>query len=262
MGNAVKFTRTGGVTVRTHYERANEENGTLTIEVEDTGIGMTADQIAVVFERFTQADSSITRRFGGSGLGLSIVKGLVDAMGGDIRVKSTVGSGSCFTVTLPMQMRAGESPDAAASGIFRTGTGISRRALRVLVAEDNVLSADTLKLLLDRTGIAVSIARDGEEALKFFEPGRFDLIFMDIQMPALDGEAALRVIRQLEQNLNAKAALVVACTAFVDPDRTARYRELGFDDVLPKPVDADELYRLVAVAEGRLNEPENWQVAN
>jgi CheY-like chemotaxis protein len=116
-------------------------------------------------------------------------------------------------------------------------------------------------LLLDRTGITVSIARDGEEALKVFEPGRFDLIFMDIQMPALDGEAALAVIRQLEETSKARPALVVACTAFVDPDRTARYRELGFDDVLPKPVDADDLYRLVAAAEIRLNEPETWQIA-
>jgi len=125
----------------------------------------------------------------------------------------------------------------------------------VLVAEDNVLNADTLRILLDRNGIAVTVARDGEEALGLFEPGRYDLILMDIQMPVLDGEAALKVIRQLERTSQARSAFIVACTAYVDPDRIERYRQLGFDDILAKPINADELRRLASLAEVLAIEP-------
>jgi CheY-like chemotaxis protein len=231
----------------------------LHLSVTDTGIGISDDQIAMIFDRFTQADSSITRKFGGSGLGLSIVKGLVDAMTGRIDVVSEVSVGSCFNVHIPVQ-RVASGPQAEATAGRQARRPVAARPVRVLVAEDNVLNADTLRLLLDRRGVVASIARNGEEALKLFQPGHFDLVLMDIQMPVLDGESALKGIRKLEAALGRTNTVVIACTAYVDPDSRARYQRLGFDHVVAKPIDVKEIDGLVGLAakriEGRSDQPD------
>ncbi len=247
VGNAVKFTRKGRVDVRATCSMHEGEGCTLVVSVADTGIGISKDLLETIFDRFTQADSSITRKFGGSGLGLSIVKGLVSAMGGRIEVTSEPGQGSRFTVSIPVQLSVGE---VARIGQASTGVrvGMPHRPVRVLVAEDNVLNADTLRLLLDRKGVVVTLAHNGEEALKLFEPGRFDLVLMDIQMPVLDGESALKVLRKFEAASGRMTAIVAACTAYVDEERAARYRQIGFDHVLPKPIDPDEIDLLIGVA--------------
>lgn len=220
VGNAVKFTSKGRIDVRAACETSESGGKILVLSVEDTGIGIGKDQLAIIFDRFTQADSSITRKFGGSGLGLSIVKGLVTTMGGWTDVVSEKGKGSCFTVRIPVQTSPLE-PVADVDARFTLARSIAPRPVRVLVVEDNVLNADTLRLILDRKGVAASIARNGEEALKLFEPGHFDLVFMDIQMPVLDGESAVKVLRKLEAASGPDAAIVVACTAHVDPDHHA-----------------------------------------
>ncbi len=251
IGNAVKFTKKGRVDVHAACVPQGVAGRMLIISVADTGIGMNKEQLAVVFDRFTQADSSITRQFGGSGLGLSIVNGLVHAMGGQIAVQSEPGRGSCFTVRIPTQLPSPATLQEA-SNKPAPGNGIVPRPVRVLVADDNALNANTLRLLLDRQHVVVSVATNGEEVLKWFEPGRFDLIFMDIQMPVLDGESALKVIRKLETDSGSVGAVAVACTAHVDPDRQARYLQLGFDRVLPKPVDPEAIADLLSLVSTRI----------
>lgn len=249
VGNAVKFTPAGRVSVRARYEENDRDVGLLRLDVEDSGIGMSTAQRAIIFERFAQADSSITRRFGGTGLGLSIVKGLVDAMSGVIAVQSELGSGSHFTVKLPLQAYA-EPP----TGMERTAaigpSNVSQRELRALVVEGGGLHADAIRTLLNRVGVAVIAVRDGKEALGLYQPGRFDLVFLGAHMPVCDCEAALKVIRSLEHAAGARHALVFVCAEL---DGAEHYRNLGFDSVLVPPVDMEELRRLMSVAQARID---------
>lgn len=237
VSNAIKFTEKGSVHVAAAYRR-HPEGGVLEIDVRDTGIGMSADQLELIFDRFSQADSSITRRFGGSGLGLAIVKGLIDAMGGEILVSSQLGHGSTFSLKLPMTERV----PVAAVVLPETAPSIDRsRDLRVLVVEDNDPSAKVLQLLLEQEGVALTLARNGEEAIAAFEPGAYDLILMDIQMPLLDGESAMKVMRRLEMDGTGWPSRIVACTAFARSDKNAHYLRTGFNHVLEKPVDPEKL---------------------
>lgn len=249
LSNAMKFTPKGRVHVNVSFEGRGQGSGVLVLDVADTGIGISRDQLVIIFDRFTQADSSITRRFGGSGLGLSIVSGIVEAMNGEISVKSEPDKGSCFTVRIPVPVswdgRARETQT-------RQKSEAGRPPLRVLIADGNILNAGMLGLLLDRSAVAVSVARNNEEILKLFVPGQCELVFMDVQMPVFDGETAVKVLRRLEAETPGARAVVVACVDHLDEASRARYHKMGFDHAIRKAPEASEIDQLMRLAEMRI----------
>ena len=234
LNNAVKFTSQGSV--RVDAEIAEGPGGPVfRLEVRDSGIGMSPAEMDRIFERFSQADSSIRRRFGGTGLGLAISKSLVELMGGQIGVESAPGEGSTFRVSVPLG-----APDAAdqrppmAAPAAAAGTG------RVLVVDDHPMNRELCKLLLEMEGYEVAMAEDGDDAVRMAGERDFDVILMDIRMPRMDGLTATRAIRALDGRRG--RIPIIAVTAEALPEQVARFREAGMIDHIPKPIAQTELY--------------------
>ncbi len=235
--NAVKFTLEGSVSIAATLEEETSSDVLVNFSVTDTGIGVSAEKQRAIFEPFQQADGSTTRRFGGTGLGLAICERLVDLMGGHIGIESephrgsrfyfTVRLGRCMDILLPNPPLA----DCAARA-YRSGL--------VLVVEDNPVSQRVLASLLEKRGCRVRTAHNGRLALESFERERFDLVFMDIQMPELDGLAATRAIREHERN-NGCHTPVIMLTASALADERERCMIAGADGFLTKPLQPDQL---------------------
>ncbi|MFM7345516.1 MAG: PAS-domain containing protein [Tagaea sp.] len=244
VSNAVKFTAEGRVRVRIKAEpRAGDGEGfMLSLEVEDSGIGIAPESVPKLFDRFTQADGSISRRFGGTGLGLAIVKRLLDLMGGSIEVSSRPGEGSRFVVRLPMA--PGKRPAHVAAPLLPAPA----RALKLLVAEDNAINRMVVEHLLRELGHAADFAHDGAEAVTKARTGDYDAILMDVQMPDTDGIRATKLIRALD---GARGRVpIVALTANAMAGDRERYLEAGMDDYVSKPIDAYELAAALARVAG------------
>ena len=233
--NAIKFTDKGSVTVRVRHEPAD---GRLSFEVIDTGIGMTEEQLARLFQPFTQADPSTTRKYGGSGLGLFLSKQLAERMGGSIAVESAPGAGSRFTLSVPTGSLDGVAfvHDVASwvqSASAADATAQARRLRgRVLLAEDNVDNQRLIALHFQRLGAELVIAANGEEALARALAEPFDLVLMDMQMPVLDGIEATRRLRA-----QGYRRPIVALTANAMQEDIRRCEEAGCDGFLSKPID-------------------------
>ncbi len=241
LGNALKFTERGWVALRVGETSSADGRQRLRIEVEDSGIGIPAESLASLFSSFTQADRSTTRRYGGTGLGLSISKRIVELMGGEIGVESVEGRGSTFWVTLDLE-RAEAPPSSqaptTASGVTDPG---ERGALHVLVVEDVAVNQKIAKKMLEKSGVEVDIAANGEEALECARRRRYDLIFMDCHMPVMDGYQATRGLRELEAEQSRPRTPIVALTADVIEEDKRRCYDSGMDDVLHKPYKWKEL---------------------
>ncbi|SHE86236.1 ATP-binding protein [Lactonifactor longoviformis] len=234
LGNAVKFTpEKGSITLRAAQEEPRDGFALYTFEVCDTGIGMSPEFVARMFEPFSQEDSGSRTQYKGTGLGLSIVKSLVEKLQGDIQVDSTPGKGSCFSValtlavSLPVQAQEenGEPP--------AQGTG-----MRVLLAEDNELNRMIASDILEELGVTVNTAADGQQAVERFAAspeGQYHLIFMDLRMPVMDGLTAARTIRSLPRS-DANIP-IVAMTADAFAEDVERTRAAGMNDHLAKPLD-------------------------
>ena len=236
VGNAVKFTESGSVTLSVC---AHDQPDILHFTVVDTGIGMTTDQMAKVFEPFSQADASTNRRFGGTGLGTTISRQIVRLMGGDIWVESEFGHGSVFhfTARLPKASVAGPSLHAKCSAEERYA---SPRAFRVLLAEDLETNASSVMLRLGEQGHVIEWVRNGRQCVVACQRGGHDLILMDIMMPEMDGVDATQEIRKLERE-GQRRIPIIALTASVLRESTERYLGAGIDCVRAKPVDFNAL---------------------
>jgi PAS domain S-box-containing protein len=248
IGNALKFTDHGGVIVHVSLEDEgrSESARCLRFEVIDTGIGIPADVLPNLFRRFTQADGSTTRRFGGAGLGLAISRELVTVMGGRIGARSDDGKGSVFWFTVPCQMGGGMSGPWAEARSPSNGV-IARsapRALRVLVAEDNEINRDIVVTMLERTGHQVVAVDDGAQAVLAVETQRFDLVLMDVQMPVMDGVAATRRIRTMPGE--AARVPIVALTGNAMSGHQAEYLDAGMNACLSKPIVTADLFTLLS----------------
>jgi signal transduction histidine kinase/CheY-like chemotaxis protein/NO-binding membrane sensor protein with MHYT domain len=237
VSNAVKFTDRGRVGIE-----ALVGDGVLLVRVSDTGPGVALEFQDQVFEAFTQADASTTRRYGGSGLGLSICRALARLMGGDITLESVAGLGSTFTVRLPLE-RAPESTSPAAQAPRAAPQPLT--GLRLLAAEDNEMNQLVLRTLLEPFGVAPHIVANGEQALAAWETGGWQVILMDVQMPLMDGPTATRLIREREVELGLPRTPIVALTANAMSHHAEEYLACGMDVVVAKPLNIAELIRAI-----------------
>ena len=242
LGNALKFTSHGSVTLEvTRVASKSESHGAnLRFRVRDTGIGIPREQQETIFEAFGQADSSVTRRFGGSGLGLTICHQLVQLMGGRIWVESTPGAGSTFQFTCAVGVAAPESLAERKADLAE-----EPHALRILLAEDNTVNQKVATAILGRHGHHVTVVSNGVEAVEAWEVGEFDVILTDNQMPKMGGMEAVRRIRQREAATNRRRTPVVVLSASAMIGDRERYLSAGMDEFLAKPFCAAELYSVL-----------------
>ena len=247
LGNALKFTSQGGVELRMDYA-----DGCLVLEVQDTGIGIAAEQLEHIFDPFAQADASTTRQFGGTGLGTTISRQLAQAMGGSIRVCSKVGVGSTFTVTLPLHEGKLCATVAAAAAAAAAAEATPNQSLpplpplpplRILLVDDVPTNIELLQIHLAAGLHQVTVACDGQEAVQAFCEGHFDLVLMDLQMPAMDGLEATRRIRAFEQTYQRKAVLVIALSASVLEQDRHDAHAAGMDGFASKPLEPASLFQ-------------------
>jgi signal transduction histidine kinase/ActR/RegA family two-component response regulator len=245
VGNAVKFTATGRVDVRVLALDPLEGKCQVRFEVQDTGIGISAEQLGSLFKAFNQADASTTRNFGGTGLGLVITRDLVQLMGGSIKVQSTLGQGSCFCVDIPFDPAQPDTQASIAQGNQmpeQAATSLQHLAGRkVLVAEDNRVNLLVLSGMLEPYGFALQMTQDGREALDALEAQHFDLALLDCQMPRMDGYEAVKRWRASEAERRAVRMPIVAITANAMTSDIEHCLAVGFDDHLAKPFSAAEL---------------------
>jgi PAS domain S-box-containing protein len=247
VSNAVKFTERGHVTLGCEWSRYGDLVS-LSFTVQDTGIGIPPERLDAVFESFSQADGSTHRKYGGTGLGLTISRRLVELMGGEIMVSSEVGKGTTFTVGLDLQIAPTwsdveeETPRALAAEL--------PRGLRVLLAEDNAVNVQVARRLLERCGCKVEVAENGLRAIALASTGAFDLILMDVQMPICDGLEAARTIRLAEASEGRPPIPIYALTANAMREDRTECLAAGMDGFLAKPIRPAELEKALAEAVG------------
>ncbi len=243
LGNAIKFTQTGSVSLKVERDNQSAVPSALRFTVTDTGIGIPEDNLGRIFERFTQADSSTTRRFGGSGLGLTISKRLVELMGGDISVSSIMDTGSSFAFSVPFEIWAGANrPILAAAGPTLHD---NLPALQILLVEDNADNCIITGAYLEDTPYRLDIAVNGEIACKMFKAGFYDLVLMDRQMPVMDGLAATRAIRAWEKENDRAATPIIALTASALKGDREMCLAAGCTTFLTKPIKQDVLLQAI-----------------
>ena len=256
VGNAVKFTEHGYVFVEVELKEIDDNGCRLQFVVRDTGIGINDELRGKLFTPFQQADSSSTRKYGGTGLGLVISKSITEAMGGEITFESTEGKGSVFSLTLPFATVKNIADDwiqpdySLFSGKkimvvddHSTNREIVKNNLRILLVEDNEVNRKFFVLLLKGRGLDCDVATNGLEAIAAWQKNHYDLIFMDCQMPVMDGYEATRKIRELEAGR--KHTPIVAMTAFAMKGDAEKCLAAGMDEYLSKPVDVEKLMKLI-----------------
>jgi CheY-like chemotaxis protein len=259
IGNAIKFTSRGGITIKAETIKESHNKLTLRFSVHDTGIGIAPAKQAAVFSAFTQADSSTARQFGGTGLGLTISKQLVELMGGVLKLESKKEQGCEFHFTI--EVTRGEEEAFQLADTVTAQSNFTN--LHILLVEDNKINQDLAKIILERDGQKVTVADNGLKALQHLSHDIFDIILMDMQMPEMDGITATNIIRNCENgqisiqelpreieeslktNLQGKHIPVIAMTANVLERERKKCKEAGMDAFLSKPFVPEDLYKVL-----------------
>jgi len=243
LSNALKFCDAGEVSLS--IDRTAEG---VAFVVRDTGVGIAADELPKLFQKFSQVDASSTRRFGGTGLGLAICRELAQMMHGEIAVGSALGKGSTFRFVLPLERIGDADPFAAHAASPARAAAIeaaAARALRILAAEDNATNRSVLQALLAPTGAELTLVANGQEAVEAWRSGRFDLVLVDIEMPVMNGETACRLIRADEASRDLPLTPIVALSANAMSHQIEAYLAAGMTAHVAKPIDAAQLYRTI-----------------
>ncbi|BAH75335.1 ATP-binding protein [Solidesulfovibrio magneticus] len=247
VGNAVKFTEKGKIRIDASLlpllPSSKSSAIRVLITVHDTGVGIPEEYIKDIFEPFVQADGSYTRRFQGAGLGLSIVRRLVNLLGGDIAIDSTLGEGTTVYLSLPLKIPVAKQNllELKANPVITP----SLSSLRILIAEDDTVSSLTCKRMLEKTGSSVTSVKDGKEALQLLCEKVFDLILMDIQMPVMDGVDATRAIREGRAGEDKASIPIIAMTAYAMTGDKEKFLEAGMNDYISKPVEMETLKEVI-----------------
>jgi signal transduction histidine kinase/CheY-like chemotaxis protein len=258
LSNAIKFTKTGRISLHVKFIVSTS---TLQIEVIDTGEGIASDKQALIFEYFRQADSSITRNFGGTGLGLFITKSMVELMGGVVELESNLGEGSKFCVTIVCQKYEGESDSILNRDIIAPKPLVIPLLVgNILLVEDTEVNQQLITFNLEQTGAQVDLAVNGLEGLQKALEVQYDLVLMDIQMPVMDGKEAMKSLLQL-----GVSTPVYALTANVMPSDIHEYAAIGFTGALSKPLELEKLFSILSqhlsVCDGKdYHEPQGTQL--
>jgi signal transduction histidine kinase/AmiR/NasT family two-component response regulator len=241
LSNAVKFTERGLVRLSVRPERDR-----YLFTVSDTGVGFDAAQRETIFRRFQQADNTITRRFGGTGLGLAISAELASLMGGELDCFSVPGRGSRFWLTLALPAAAAPATAPEAEPAATAAPADDDPPLRVLLADDHPVNRRVVELILQAADVRLVQVEDGAAAVEAFEPGGFDLVLMDMQMPVMDGLSATRAIRERERDAGASPVRLVMLTANAGREHVEASAQAGADAHMTKPITADALLGVVA----------------
>lgn len=252
IGNAVKFTQHGEVSVTVERDAASTRAGALLFAVRDTGIGVAPEKLEAIFSPFTQADSSTTRKYGGSGLGLSIVQRLVTLMGGEVSAQSELRKGSTFSFTAKFDVQSGPRL-AAPPSVSHAANGkvspqierIDTRPLKILLADDSPDNRALIRAYLKKTPYQLDEVEDGREAVSKFQEKPYDLVLMDIQMPVMDGYEAVKSIRRMESTQHATRTPIIALTASAFEEAIIKARRAGCDAHVAKPVKKATLLKAI-----------------
>ncbi len=247
--NAMKYTEPGGMICLTMEESDIAVNGYAKFQfvVKDDGIGISEEFQASLFEPFKRENNTTASGVSGTGLGLTVVKGLVDIMGGEISVKSEPGKGCCFTVSMLMKLQKKQQGEPLENSGSDNNDPVSLQGKRILAVEDNEINREIVEEVLKSEGLLVETAENGEEALERIqesEPGYYSLVLMDIQMPVMDGYEATKAIRNLEDKRLAGVPIVaLSANAFAEDYQHSL--DVGMDAHVPKPIDRIKLRELL-----------------
>ena len=240
VSNAIKFTTTGGVQVNLTIAEAEQSQYNVRIAVLDTGIGIPAESLPLLFQPFVQAEGHSTRRYSGTGLGLTISKQLIELMNGTLQVNSAEDAGSEFIIQLTLPIATYELQGETETTQMETALDEYENK-RILIVEDNEINQLVLGNMIEAMGIDYDIAIHGEEALSISESTDYDLILMDLQMPVMDGVTAASKLKQRD----GFSTPIIAVTANVMPTDIKRAKEAGMDDYLAKPIDMKHLKQAI-----------------
>jgi CheY-like chemotaxis protein len=241
VGNAIKFTQKGCVRIEATLIEQGGESALLEFSVSDTGMGIPPDQIDLLFKPFSQTDSSIASKFGGSGLGLSIVRHLAKMMGGDVGVESVAGKGARFWFRLRAKHVA-DGEECSSSERPANDDVPALLSWRVLVVEDNAVNRMVIESMLTKLGLSVTLTFDGQQALDIITQGDFpDLVLMDLNMPVMNGDDATEQIREWERRNNLPRLPIIALTADAYEEDRQHCLAVGMDDFLTKPIMLDAM---------------------
>lgn len=247
LSNALKFTKKGKVSITVCEEVDSDGQHYLSFNVSDTGIGIPVEAQKTIFDKFTQVDSSLSRKYDGTGLGLAICYQLAEQMGGEIDLKSEEGNGSSFRFFVPVKRLEDASKKATATDTQDTDKS-EKRSIKILIAEDNRTNRMVIRAILKPTKSELVFAEDGVEAVELWKSGSFDLVLMDIQMPNMNGVDATRAIRTLEVDGDLSKTPIVAVTANAMPHQQREYLAAGMDDHVSKPIQPKLLYKAMKEA--------------
>ena len=258
IGNAIKFTEKGKIELCVEMMDSTDRNVNVRFSVTDTGIGIPQDKIEDLFKSFAQADSSTTRKYGGTGLGLAISKQYIEMMGGKISVKSKINQGSTFTFAVPIQISSkktekpiiNKSPNNKMKNLVPTSK--KNEDFSILVVEDQPINLEIIVGLLEIKDYSITTASNGIEAVDKATHNKYDLIFMDIQMPEMDGETATIKIRELEKGIGIHTP-IVAMTAHAMKGHKDHFLKIGMDDYIEKPIKAAIVFDMVEKYNGNSN---------